>query len=147
MQPTQSHPELSRLEFLIGKWNTEGHTHTTADTPSVKIKGTDTYEWISDGSFILHTVSVTIGDEQVSNTEIIGYDHEFKRYPMYSFDNSGTVQIMSAEFNPDGQLVIDGNTMRATLHTNLHATEMTAYWRLFQNGEWQDWMQVTLSRD
>ncbi|KKX50995.1 hypothetical protein L950_0207545 [Sphingobacterium sp. IITKGP-BTPF85] len=42
------------LNHFIGTWDTDGIILETNNAPEVKIKGTDTYCWILDNSFLLH---------------------------------------------------------------------------------------------
>ncbi len=34
--------EIQHLELLVGKWNTEGETHASADAPALKVAFVDT---------------------------------------------------------------------------------------------------------
>ncbi|MEO8447267.1 MAG: hypothetical protein ABI528_07205 [bacterium] len=38
---------LEQLNFLVGKWHTEGDILKSSSDPSTNIKGMDTYEWIN----------------------------------------------------------------------------------------------------
>jgi hypothetical protein len=43
--------------------------------PPVPITGTDGYQWLAGGFFLVHHVDVVIGDQQVQALELIGdYD-------------------------------------------------------------------------
>ena len=69
--PTPS-PQTQRLGALVGRWRSEGHI--VGDQP-VPITGTDIYEWLAGGFFLVHHVDVVIGEQRVQAMELIGpYD-------------------------------------------------------------------------
>lgn len=50
--------------------------------PATRITGTDAYEWLPGGFFLLHHVDVHVGDEKVDAFEVIGgYDAATGTYP------------------------------------------------------------------
>jgi hypothetical protein len=51
-------PETRRLGALVGRWRSEGHV---VGEPSVPIEGTDIYEWLPGGFFLVHHVDVVVG--------------------------------------------------------------------------------------
>jgi hypothetical protein len=64
--PTPS-PQTQRLDALVGRWRSGGHI--VGDAP-VPITGTDIYEWLPGGFFLVHHVDVKIGQQQVQALEI-----------------------------------------------------------------------------
>lgn len=139
--------ELQQLNFLIGNWNTEGQVLATPGNPSVTIKGTDTYEWVTEGFFVLHRVDVLIGNEKVEVVEIIGsYDPQNKIYAMHSFDNKGEHTAMFASIE-SGVMTITGNMMRATLSASGDGRQMTAKWERSEDGlAWKPWIDMRFSK-
>ena len=78
--------DMQRLGFLIGTWKTEGEVRAEGNTPAIPFKGTDSYEWILNRTFILHKVDVTMGKEKTEAIEVIGgNDVGSKKYKMRSF--------------------------------------------------------------
>ena len=66
-----SNPEISD-SALVGRWRSEGPV--VGEVP-VPITGTDIYEWLPGGFFLLHHVDVVIGEQAVPAIELIGeYD-------------------------------------------------------------------------
>jgi len=56
----------------VGRWRSEGPV--VGEVP-VPITGTDIYEWLPGGFFLLHHVDVVIGEQAVRAIELIGeYD-------------------------------------------------------------------------
>jgi hypothetical protein len=55
-------PETQRLGALVGRWRSRGHV--VADPP-VPIVGTDIYELLPGGFFLIHHVDVVVGQQKV----------------------------------------------------------------------------------
>lgn len=138
-------PELKRLDVLVGKWKTEGQTK---DSSPIKVIGTDTYEWLPGGFFLIHHVDVRMGDESVNVSEIIGgYDVTNQTYPMRSFDSQGNFITMHASVNNAGVWTFRGESERATLVVSDDGNSMTAHWEQTSDGaNWQPWMDMKFSR-
>ncbi|GAB3477021.1 DUF1579 family protein [Amycolatopsis cihanbeyliensis] len=64
--------ELRRLEAVVGRWRSKGRTVPTETEPSIEISGTDTYEWLDGGFFLVHHVDVRLGGERYRAIELIG---------------------------------------------------------------------------
>jgi hypothetical protein len=95
-QPAKQDPVLKHLESFVGKWNTQGEIKASPYGPAGKIIGTDTYEWLPGGFFLVHRVDVRMGDQKNESIEIIGYDASRKTYPMHSFDSQGNHILVQA---------------------------------------------------
>jgi uncharacterized protein YndB with AHSA1/START domain len=116
-----------RLEALIGRWRTEGETVASPSEPATRIAGTDTYEWLGGGFFVVHRVDVRVGDEHVEAIEIIGYDAASGTYPTHAFDSQGTATTYQME-ERDGTWTITGATERSTLVPGDDGATMRASW-------------------
>ncbi|MBC7934186.1 MAG: DUF1579 family protein [Rhizobacter sp.] len=139
--------QLKKLNFLIGKWHTEGALLQTVPGASKEIRGMDTYEWIAGGFFILHCVDVFMGKERTEVIEIIGYDESRKSYFMKAFDSRGESITMYAVLEKPGVLKLEDKKMRAVLTANKNGSSMTAKWELPGNRKtWQPWMNITLNK-
>ena len=58
----RAEPATGRLGAVVGRWHTTGHV--IADPP-IPVVGTDVYEWLPGGQFLVHHVDVVIGDQPV----------------------------------------------------------------------------------
>ena len=58
-----------RLWAIAGRWATSGHVIAE---PPVPVVGTDIYEILDGGYFLVHHVDVTVGEHPVRAVEIIG---------------------------------------------------------------------------
>ncbi|MEO5647802.1 MAG: DUF1579 family protein [Chitinophagaceae bacterium] len=136
-------PELMQLNFLIGNWHSEGELLANSSRPSVRISGTDSYEWVAGGFFILHRVDVLMGDEPVEVIELIGYDPLSNTYSMKSFDNKGEFTMMEANIDPLRRLHISGEMVRSTLVPGKDGNKMTASWDRTDDGStWIPWIEM-----
>lgn len=147
-QPATPAPETKHLEVLVGRWNSEGQTVPGPSEPAIRITGTDTYEWLAGGFFLVHHVDVRRGDEQVQVLELIGpYDPVDHSFPMRSFDNQGNFATMTARVRDDGVWTFTGGSQRATLTIGEDGATMTARWERSGDGSnWLHWMDMQFTK-
>ena len=154
-------PETRRLGALVGRWRSEGHI---VGEPPVPIEGTDIYEWLPGGFFLIHHVDVVVGDQPVQAIEIIGeYDPATDSFTGRAYDNLGNVTIMHARVDDDGVWTFTGagdvapaaqpssanvsGAVRSTLTVSQDTRSMTARWERSDDGSsWQPWMQMRFTR-
>lgn len=134
------------LEPFVGIWNTTGMIRGNAAGDGVPINGTDVYEWLPGGFFLLHRVDVHMGEERAQSIEVIGFDASLSQYTMHSFDNQGNAGLMHARLQ-DGTWIFEGPTMRFTGHFSDKGNILSGTWEQLANGQnWQPWMDITLTR-
>ena len=142
-QPTTAHKLMGALE---GRWRTQGQTVATKDAPSIKIEGTDTYEWLPGGFFMIHRVDVRMGTDDAKTLEVIGYDVATNTYLTTFFDNLGNTGSYRATVHGD-VWTFQGAADRATLTIRDRGNTMRAHWERTDDGvHWQDWMEISLTR-
>ena len=158
--PTPS-PETQRLCALVGRWRSEGHI---VGDPAVPITGTDIYEWLPGGFFLVHHVDVMIGEQPVQALELIGeYDPATDAFLARAYDNLGNVTVMRARVDDQGMWRFTGGgdvapvaqpssanaggALRSTLTLSADNSRMTARWERSDDGaSWQPWMDMTFTR-
>jgi hypothetical protein len=158
--PTPS-PQTQRLGALVGWWRSQGRI---VGDPPVPITGTDNYEWLPGGFFLLHRVDVVIGEQKVQALELIGeYDPATDSYTARAYDNLGNVTIMQARVDEQGvwrftgggdiapvarpAAADAGGAVRSTLTVRSDRSGMTAKWERSDDGaSWQPWMDMTFTR-
>jgi Protein of unknown function (DUF1579) len=158
--PTPS-SETRRLGALVGRWRTKGRI--VGDQP-VPITGTDSYEWLPGGFFLVHHVDVMIGDQPVQALELIGeYDPATGAFTARAYDNLGNVTVMRAKVDEQGVWRFTGGgdvapaarpssadasgAVRSTLTISPDRSGMTARWERSDDGaSWQPWMDMTFTR-
>lgn len=144
--PSIPGPQHQRLGVFVGKWTTQGRTKATPSAPAAEIVGTDTYEWLEGGFFLVHRVDVRMGAEQVKGLEIIAYDASSETYRTHAFDSQGTYGTYQATVH-DGVWTFMGALERATVVLSDAGNTMTIQWERSTDGlSWLPWMDVTLTK-
>jgi hypothetical protein len=138
--------EHQRLDALVGQWRTGGRVVASNLGDEVDITGSDSYEWLPGGHFLLHTVNVSIGDEKVYNLEVIGYDPATQRYPTRFFDHQGNSGTYVATIS-NGVWTFSTEGARAMLVIDPAGSRMYAKWeKLDEDGAWQPWMEMEFTK-
>ena len=156
-----SGPEIARLGALVGRWRSEGHV---VGSPPEPITGTDTYEWLPGGFFIVHHVDVRVGRHTVQAIEIIGErDPATDAFIARAYDNEGNVTIMRATVDAEDVWTFTGGgdiapaaqpvsaeatvVVRSTLTVSADGQRMSARWERSDDGSvWEPWMDMTFTR-
>jgi Protein of unknown function (DUF1579) len=154
-------PEIQRLGALVGRWRSEGHV--VGEVP-VPITGTDIYEWLPGGFFLVHHVDVVIGEQTVQAIELIGeYDPANDSFTARSYDNQGSITTMHVRVDEHGVWRFTGGgdvapvarpsnagasgAVRSTLTVSPDGRNMTARWeRCDDDASWQPWMDMIFTR-
>ena len=157
--PTPS-PEIQRLGALVGRWRTEGQVVGEVLIP---VTGTDIYEWLPGGFFLVHHIDVMVGDRPVQGIELIG-DHDpiTDSFTARAYDNEGKITVMRASVNDRGVWTFTGGgevasaarpsdtdasgIVRSTLTVSPDRSGMAAKWERRDDGAWQLWMDVIFTR-
>jgi len=155
--PGQEH---ERLWSIAGEWATDGHV---VGDPPVPVKGTDTYEVLAGGYFLVHHVDVTVGDQEVRAIEVIGEPaSEGGGFLARSFDHQGNAEVMRVTVDDEGVFHFTGGPeiaaaaqpaeattarVRSTLSVASDRRSMTALWERSGDGHsWEPWMKITFTR-
>jgi hypothetical protein len=166
-QRHSSHPApgqmaANQLEAIVGHWLTEGHVITEEPVP---VKGSDVYELLPGGHFLIHHVDVTVGERPVKAIEILGErDDETGALLARAYDDSGAMTIMQVRIDHAGVWHFSGGgeiapaarvddhasgagAVRSTLSVASDRQTMTAFWERTDDGEtWQPWMDIRFTR-
>lgn len=137
---------MQQLNKFAGSWNTEGLIPSSNGNPEIKITGTDNYEWIMDGCFLLHTADVMIGKENSKTHEIIGYDSLNNHYTMQHYNNKGNSGFMTAMVN-NGLWNFNGDGLRFKGGFNEKGDIFSGVWeQLTDDKTWSHLMDIKLSK-
>lgn len=89
-------PAMKALDPLVCRWTSAGRTVATQTEPAIEIAGTDTYEWLEGGFFLVLA----------------------RHLPMRSFDNQGNYGVTQASLREDARaflsIAADGLSMSAS---------------------------------
>ena len=145
------------LDPMVGRWITDGHL---ADTPGVRIQGTDTYVQLPGGCCLIHYVDVRVGDAGVHAIELITGRPDGDGFTARAYEGTGEVTVMEltalspgvwrftggADVAPAARSGEPGGDVRSTLKVGDSA--MTALWERDDAGAgWCPWMVVEFTRD
>jgi hypothetical protein len=139
--------ELEPLSKFVGRWSTEGIIPATGMTPEVRICGTDTYDWLPGGFFLVHKVDVFVGSDKNETLEIIGFDKKIGAYTMQYYDNKGHSGFMTATCI-DGVWTFTGETLRFNGGFKKDDKEFSGVWEQSTDGNtWFHFMDIKLTKD
>jgi hypothetical protein len=147
-----------RLATIAGWWRTSGHV---IGEPEVSVIGTDSYEVLPGGHFLVHYVDVAVGGQPVRAIEIIGEPDGRGGYLARSFDSDGNAELMHLMIDGQGVFHFTGGgdiaptaqpketptaRVRSTLTIARDRESMTALWERSDDGiSWHPWMNIHFS--
>lgn len=131
--------------------------------PTIPVVGTDDYEVLPGGYFLVHHVDVTVGEHPVRAIEIIGEpDAASGGFLSRSFDSDGKAELMGLTIDDNGVFHFTGGAevaaaaqptdaptahVRSTLTIAEDGQSMTALWERSEDGtHWQRWMDIAFTR-
>ena len=149
-----------KLSAIAGRWNTSGYV---IGDPRLPVEGTDIYEVLAGGYFLVHHVDVTVGGQEVRAIEVIGEpDPDSDGYLARSFDSDGNFEVMKLWIDDDGTFHFAGGgdiaptaqpgdaptaRVRSTLTVSQDRASMKAFWERSEDGvDWEPWMDITFTR-
>lgn len=131
---------------LIGKWNTEGRILTNQNDSESKIIGTDSYEFILNGNFILHKADVLMGNVRSETYEIIALENPNEKVKMQYFNSEGENGIMFGSLNGN-DFRIESKNLRFKGIISSDNTIINETWQqLFEENIWYDFLEMKLSK-
>ncbi|MBD8498619.1 DUF1579 family protein [Paenibacillus arenosi] len=137
---------LTNLNVFVGKWRTEGIVKDRTSGSTIRLRATDTYEWLPGGFFLIHHVDGHIGVAEVKAIEIIGFDEASQMYFTHSFDNQGSRGNYQANLL-DAVWTITGTSERFSGIFSDNFNTLSGRWELLnESSEWEHWMDITLTR-
>jgi hypothetical protein len=160
MPEGRSDKQRERLQSIVGDWATDGHV---VGDPPVPVTGSDVYELLPGGYFLVHHVDVTVGSQAVRAIEIIGEPGSRDgAFLARSFDNEGNTELMELIVDDDGVFHFSGGPeiapaaqpanapfarVRSTLTVAPDGNSMAALWERSEDGvNWATWMDMTFTR-
>ena len=138
--------EDSDFKNFIGEWKTEGRVFGTDQTPEIQIIGTDTYESILDGFFILHKADVLIGKEKSQTLELMWLLNSNEKVSLRHYNNTGSSGLMAGELRRK-EWTIKGDELRFDGKFSDNFDELSGNWqRLDNQKKWVNFIEIKLTR-
>lgn len=138
--------ENTEFKKLIGKWKTEGRIWSTDENYELAITGTDTYELILGGFFILHKADVLMGNENSQTFEIIGLDETNNQATFEYYNNQGSLGKMLGTLK-NNELKINGKELRFQGQLNDSEKEINGTWEKLDNQKnWIKFIEMKLTK-
>ncbi len=109
--------DLERLKFVPGRWITTGVILDEDGSEVATISGTDVYEPMPGGRWIIHHVDDMMGDEPTRAMELIGDADADGVFRGRAFEAGGAYDEMTSTELPDGAWRLDGDGVRSTLRS------------------------------
>ncbi|MCA2213095.1 DUF1579 family protein [Jidongwangia harbinensis] len=137
---------VRQLAPLVGRWRTFGTVFGEDGAPVMSVDGTDEYEWMPGGQWVIHRVDVAMGNDRARALELIGEPADDGTFAMRAFDSSGSFDEMRLTVHGRTMLA-EGDRVRNTLTAADTGRSMTATWeRQTDGGAWIRWMDLTFQR-
>lgn len=138
--------ENTGFKKLIGKWKTEGRVLATGKNPEMKITGTDTYEIILDGFFILHKADVLLGNEHSQTFEVIGLGNDNQSAIHEHYNNQGSSGRMTGNLK-NGDFTINGDGLRFKGQFSNNDKQLNGTWeKLTDQNRWVEFLHIDLTK-
>lgn len=134
----------SNFERLLGSWKTSGKILTENQT--LNLSGTDTYEIILDGNYILHKADVTMGNEKSETFEIVSLTDTTGKAKMQYFNSKGESGIMTSEIT-NNDFHINSDSIKFVGTINDKNSEVIGKWFLqAADNSWTEFIDLKLDK-
>jgi hypothetical protein len=146
MEDITSAADIRSLDPLIATWRTSGRVFDEHGAEVMRVDGTDAYEWMAGGRWVIHRVDVMMGTDRTQALEMIGDPPGDGSFVMRAFDASGAFDTMTLRV--DGKAFhTQGDGVRNTLTVAPDGGSMAAVWeRRLDDGSWVRWMELDFAR-
>ncbi|GAA0879093.1 hypothetical protein GCM10009119_20610 [Algoriphagus jejuensis] len=110
------------------------------------LSGTDSYELILDGNYILHRADVLMGNEKSETFEIIGIPKSSTKTEMRYFNSSGESGVMTGQIEGN-DFLIGGDGIKFVGEINDANTEVVGKWfRQSEESTWSEFIKLRLEK-
>ncbi len=135
----------SNFSRLIGIWKTTGEVKS--DQGNQPLTGTDSYEWMLDGHYILHKAAVMMGDEKSETLEIIQLDNFPDKAKMQYFNNKGEEGVMISSLIVN-EFRIEGEGLKFEGTISEDNTKIKGKWSMqAKDGTWNAFIDLKLEKE
>jgi hypothetical protein len=137
--------EHSNWKRLIGAWNTSGNVLQDDGGTHEKIIGTDSYEFILDGNFILHKANVLMGKIKSETHELIQLE-DLRTVKMNYYNSNQETGVMRGILN-ENELRFESEYLRFIGNISVDNNLVSGTWqKKDEGGNWSDFLEIKLSK-
>ena len=151
----EPHPELRRLEPLIGRWKQRGQTKDSILGPGEPYTSEEHFYWLEGGHFLVQTYNSTFGSEPAQKgINYWYYDQDTNRFEIIFFSNNGPFTEEGNRYHgliEEDRLTFTGPaqfTHRLDEQGRISVSgngSIESRWSLRdENGKFQPWMDASL---
>jgi Protein of unknown function (DUF1579) len=151
------HPELKRLEPLLGTWKAEDRARDTVLGSGVPVRSTEAFHWLDGGYFLVQDYETTFGDGPTQRgVNYWFYDADADRFRIIFFSNNGPFSEDGSRYEgrvADRTLTFVGPARfqyeldtDGAVAVNPDGTITVSWWLRDGAGEWEPWMTNTFHR-
>jgi len=134
----------SSFRRLLGVWKTSGQI--LSGDSALSLTGTDSYELILGGNYILHKAAVFMGDEKSETFEIIELDGSSKNAEMNYFNSRGESGTMTGQIEGD-DFLIKGDRLKFVGKINEANTAIAGKWfQQSKENSWNEFIELRLEK-
>jgi hypothetical protein len=149
--PTAGHKLLT---LFVGRWNVAGVQLASRVGPAAEISGTERFEWLEGGHFLLHHFDARVGGAPAACIEVTGYDPTTGTYPTHTYYNTGQraewrLAERDGTWTLTGEWPIAGEAtqVRCTIEFADEGNTRTSKWESSSDGSrWETFWTVKATR-
>ncbi len=138
--PPKPGPEVKKLAYNVGTWNSEGEAKPFGGMPGGKVTSTEKCDWYSGGFFVTCHSESTGAMGPSKGVSFMGYDPDQKVYTYHEFESTGdvidakgTVDGDTWNWTAESKVGEDKFSVRVTVK-HISATEYTFKLEMAKNG-------------
>lgn len=105
MQHPTPAPELKKLDYFVGTWNSEAEMKPSPFGPGGKVTGTDHCEWMQGNYFLI--IHSTFSSQTMGNGveyAVLGYDTNKNQYTYASYNSEGEHEVATGTLDAEGKV-------------------------------------------
>lgn len=152
-QVPKPNPELKKLDFLVGKWKSQGTYKATPYGPAGVVDGEDTFEWFNE-YFLKHSWKQPLG----IGVEYIGYEEARGCFYTHYFDSNGPYDEEGSTYEGEmrGNKYVQCGPARITYEPSADGKTIKYTAEMGKTGrrqslkapdsDWAEWLEATYTR-
>jgi Protein of unknown function (DUF1579) len=151
------HPELARLEPLVGEWTSEERTEDSVLGPGVAVTSRESFRWLAGGYFLVQEYETVFGDEPAqTGVNYWFHDAELSGFRIVFFSNNGPFTEDGNRYRGElsnGTLAFEGPARfqyeldaQGRIRVGEDGKLTVRWWLRDEQGAWSPWMTNAFAR-